>query len=55
MRAVALMAALSFIVALLTISVFTNFTRKLSFTPFVIYRVLMGLALLALAPRLVAA
>ncbi|RZO65717.1 MAG: undecaprenyl-diphosphate phosphatase [Parvularculaceae bacterium] len=55
MRAVALMAALSFIVALLTISVFMNFTRKLSFTPFVIYRVLMGLALLAIAPRLVAA
>ncbi|MEM0928777.1 MAG: undecaprenyl-diphosphate phosphatase [Pseudomonadota bacterium] len=41
-------AVLSFIAALITISVFLKATERFSFAPFVIYRVLLGLAVLVL-------
>ena len=43
----ALAAALSFVVALLAIAVLLSLLRRVSFTPFVIYRVLLGGGLLA--------
>ncbi|MEM1289657.1 MAG: undecaprenyl-diphosphate phosphatase [Pseudomonadota bacterium] len=42
-----MIAALSFAAALLAISLFLKASEKFSFTPFVIYRVVLGLAILA--------
>ena len=50
--AAAIVAALSFITAYLTIAAFMRLTQRVSFTPFVIYRVLLGVALLAFAGKL---
>lgn len=44
-----LVTVLSFLAALATIHVFMQMTRNMSFTPFVIYRILLGIALVALA------
>ena len=49
MQAAAIVAVLSFFTAYGAIAVLMTLTRKISFTPFVIYRILMGLALLAFA------
>ena len=50
--AAAIVAALSFVTAYLTIAAFMRLTQRVSFTPFVIYRVLLGVALLAFAGKL---
>ncbi|MEO0399279.1 MAG: undecaprenyl-diphosphate phosphatase [Pseudomonadota bacterium] len=52
MQAAALVAGLSFIVAFAVIAGFMRLTRSVSFTPFVIYRIAMGVALFAIAGRL---
>mgnify|MGYP000064791956 CR=1 FL=1 len=52
--AAAVVAALSFAVAFATIAVFMRLTHSISFTPFVIYRILLGAALIAFAGRLAA-
>ncbi|MBT8473286.1 MAG: undecaprenyl-diphosphate phosphatase [Marinicaulis sp.] len=44
-----IVAVLSFISAYLAISIFMKMTERMSFTPFVIYRILLGLALIYLA------
>ncbi|MEO0320547.1 MAG: undecaprenyl-diphosphate phosphatase [Pseudomonadota bacterium] len=44
-------AVLSFIAALLAIHVFLTLTRRISYTPFVIYRIIMGAALIVFALR----
>ncbi len=49
MQAAGIVAALSFVTAYAAIAVLMTLTRKMSFTPFVIYRIVMGVALLALA------
>ncbi|MEM9014749.1 MAG: undecaprenyl-diphosphate phosphatase [Pseudomonadota bacterium] len=49
MAAAAIVAVLSFAAALATIAIFMRLTRSISFTPFVIYRVLLGAALLLFA------
>lgn len=54
MAAAAIVAALSFLTALASIAVLMKLTRRISFTPFVIYRIAMGLALLALAGKFAA-
>ena len=54
LRAAAIVAALSFGVAFAVIAVFMQYTKRASFTPFVIYRILMGVAVLALAGRMAA-
>lgn len=48
-EAALIVAFLSFVVAFATIALFMKMTRTLSFTPFVIYRVLMGIGLLIFA------
>ena len=53
MRSAAVVAVLSFLVALAAIAVFMRWTRTMSFTPFVIYRIALGVGLLLIAPRLV--
>lgn len=53
-EAAAVVAVLSFAAAYATIALFMRLTHKISFTPFVIYRVLLGLALILLAGRLAA-
>lgn len=45
----AIVAALSFLSAYAAIAVFMRLTRTMSFTPFVVYRILLGLALLFFA------
>ncbi|HNS85905.1 MAG TPA: undecaprenyl-diphosphate phosphatase, partial [Parvularculaceae bacterium] len=52
-EAALIIAALSFITAYLTLAVFMRMIKTVSFTPFVIYRVLLGIALFAFASRLV--
>ncbi|MGF1543275.1 MAG: undecaprenyl-diphosphate phosphatase [Parvularculaceae bacterium] len=52
MSAAAIVAVLSFVAALLTIAVFMRVTRSLDFTPFVIYRIGLGIALFAFAGQL---
>ena len=52
MTAAAIVAILSFLVALAAIAIFMKMTRTMSFTPFVIYRILMGLGLFAIAGQL---
>ena len=52
MQAALIVAFLSFLVAFATIALFMKMTRSLSFTPFVIYRVAMGLGLLLFAGSL---
>ncbi len=49
MQAAAIVAALSFVTAYAAIALLMTLTRKISFTPFVIYRIVMGAALLAFA------
>ena len=49
MRAALIVAVFSFMAAFVTIAAFMRLTQIISFTPFVIYRVLLGLALLAYA------
>ncbi len=49
MQAAAIVATLSFVTAYAAIAVLMTLTRKISFTPFVIYRIVMGAALLAFA------
>jgi len=49
MQAAGIVAALSFATAYAAIAVLMTLTRKISFTPFVIYRIVMGAALLAFA------
>lgn len=49
-RDAAIMAAISFAVAYATIAALMRLTRSVSFTPFVIYRILLGAGLLILAP-----
>ena len=49
MQAAAIVAALSFVTAYMAIAILMRLTRKISFTPFVIYRVIMGVALIAFA------
>ena len=51
-QAALIVAVLSFLVAFATIAVFMKMTRSLSFTPFVIYRIVMGLTLLIFAGNL---
>ena len=50
--AAAIVAALSFVTAYATIAVFMRLTKNISFTPFVIYRIALGVLLLAFAGRL---
>lgn len=50
--AAAIVAGLSFISALAAIAVFMRLTRTMSFTPFVIYRILVGVILLVFANQL---
>lgn len=52
MTAAAVMAVLSFMVAYATIALFIRLTRSVSFTPFVIYRLVFGVLVLLLAGRL---
>lgn len=52
--AAAVVAALSFAVAFATIAVFMRLTHSISFTPFVVYRIVLGAALIAFAGRLAA-
>lgn len=47
-----IVAVLSFVAAFATIAVFMKLTQRVSFTPFVIYRVAMGVLLLVFAGRL---
>lgn len=47
--AAAFVAVLSFVMAYLAIAVLMELTRRISFTPFVIYRVIMGIVVLAFA------
>ncbi|MEL6359722.1 MAG: undecaprenyl-diphosphate phosphatase [Pseudomonadota bacterium] len=54
MEAAAIVAVLSFFAALLAIAVLMRLTRSISFTPFVIYRLIFGVVILAFADRLVA-
>ncbi len=49
MQAAGIVAVLSFLTAYAAIAVLMTLTRRMSFTPFVIYRVLMGAGLLAFA------
>ena len=49
MAGAAIVAVLSFAVAYATIAFFMRLTRMISFTPFVIYRILLGIGLLAFA------
>lgn len=53
-QAAIIVAILSFIIAFATIAVFMKMTRSMSFTPFVIYRVVMGGVLLVFAGQLTA-
>ena len=48
LAAASVIAVLSFVAALITISVFLRATERFSFAPFVIYRVLLGIVFLAL-------
>lgn len=43
-----IMGVMSFIAAYITIIIFLRFTKKMSFTPFVIYRILLGVLILFL-------
>ena len=52
MTAAMIVAVLSFASAYAAIAVFMNLTRRISFTPFVIYRVLLGIVLLVFAGAL---
>ena len=52
--AASIVAALSFVAAYIAILIFMRLTAVMSFTPFVIYRVLLGVVLLYVAPRLIA-
>jgi len=52
MSAAVIVAVLSFLSALGAIAVFMRLTRTMSFTPFVIYRLVVGVALLVLANQL---
>lgn len=54
MSGAAVVAVLSFLCAYAAIAVLMQLTRKISFTPFVIYRVIFGIILLALAGSLTA-
>lgn len=51
-EAALIVAILSFVTAYLTLAIFMRMIRTVSFTPFVIYRVLLGIALFAFAARL---
>ena len=55
MSAAAIVAMLSFVCAYAAIAVLMRLTRSISFTPFVIYRLIFGVLLLALAGTLTAA
>ncbi len=52
MQAAAIVATLSFVTAYAAIAVLMKLTRAISFTPFVIYRLVMGAGLLALGAGL---
>ncbi|MEM6413467.1 MAG: undecaprenyl-diphosphate phosphatase [Pseudomonadota bacterium] len=52
LEAAAIVAALSCLVAFVVIAAFMKFTQSVSFTPFVIYRVVMGMGLFAIAGQL---
>ncbi len=52
LAAAAIVAALSFFAAYAAIAVFMRLTRSVDFTPFVIYRILMGVGLLLFAGNL---
>ncbi|MEL7486047.1 MAG: undecaprenyl-diphosphate phosphatase [Pseudomonadota bacterium] len=52
MSAAAVVAVLSFVSAFAAIAVFMRLTRSMSFTPFVIYRLIVGVGLLVFADRL---
>ena len=54
MQAAGIVAALSFATAYAAIAVLMTLTRKISFTPFVIYRVIMGVGLLIFAASVAA-
>ncbi len=54
MTSAAIVAVLSFVCAYAAIAVLMQLTRKISFTPFVIYRIIFGIALLAMAGSLTA-
>ncbi len=51
LEAAGIVAILSFVVAFLTIAAFMKLTRSMSFTPFVIYRIALGIVLIAYAVR----
>ncbi|MCB2096380.1 MAG: undecaprenyl-diphosphate phosphatase [Parvularculaceae bacterium] len=51
-EAALIIAVLSFITAYLTLMIFMRMIRTFSFTPFVIYRILLGISLFAMAPTL---
>lgn len=51
LEAAGIVAFLSFFVAFLTIAAFMKLTRSMSFTPFVIYRIGLGIVLIAFAVR----
>lgn len=53
MQAAGIVAALSFATAYAAIAVLMTLTRKISFTPFVIYRIIMGVGLLIVAAGVV--
>ncbi|MEO1015387.1 MAG: undecaprenyl-diphosphate phosphatase [Pseudomonadota bacterium] len=50
-RAAAIVCVLSAAVAFAAIAIFMRWTQRMSFTPFVIYRILMGVGVIALAAR----
>lgn len=52
MSSAAIVAVLSFICAYAAIAVLMRLTRMISFTPFVIYRIIFGIVLLAMAGQL---
>jgi undecaprenyl-diphosphatase len=52
LAAAAIVGVLSLVTAFLTIAVFMKLTRRISFTPFVVYRILFGLAALIFAGSL---
>ena len=52
MTSAAIVAALSFVCAYAAIAVLMRLTRSISFTPFVIYRIIFGIVLLAMAGSL---
>jgi len=52
MEAAGVVAALSFIAAFVAIAAFMRLTRSISFTPFVIYRIIFGVVALAFAGSL---